>query len=413
MSEHLELLKTNNPTIEFVEEENFVNITKMWNDETFSCRFGKNEDFSDFGKIFFPIELSAMYHIETKKLEVIFAPLISDNSIIQRKFNFFYNGIEFQATFENPTNIFQTIAKGFQETDTDNSSDTDFRNLRKFRDYYNQETLPSYIKDFFDNKTPINFFISGDFDSISNDFVSLAKHLNFYMSYYHRETPNLVIFEQDLEEKTYETPCYTTNGNFPEIINFSKIDPILLDLFQISRKTSNVRLKFIFYFQVLEYCAYYHLNDDLKKRLTNIIKRPDLLNNTNNYSKLIIEEFKDHFKQNDDSAKLEKLINDFCTWNDVKLEIEANKDYFANDLVFEGGLKIQALINANENLENEPKGIMKSVKSNIEKIRNVLVHLRESRENKVILPTPNNNNLLIPYLHLVQRIAEKIAIHHE
>ena len=233
------------------------------------------------------------------------------------------------------------------------------------------------------------------------------------MSYYHRDTPNLVIFEQDLEEKIYETPCYTAKENFPEIINFSKIDPILLDLFQISRKTSNIRLKFIFYFQVLEYCAYYHLNDDLKKRLTNIIKRPDLLNNTNNYSKLIIEEFKDHFKQNDDSAKLEKLINDFCTWDDIKLEIETNKDYFSNDLVFDGGLKIQALINATENFENEPKGIMKSVKSNIEKIRNVLVHLRESRENKVILPTPKNNNLLIPYLHLVQRIAEKIAIHHE
>ncbi|KFF05705.1 hypothetical protein [Flavobacterium reichenbachii] len=312
MKENLELLKKHNSTIEITEVDNFVNIQKMWNDETFSCNLEKETNFSEFGKIVFPIELSAIYHIDSNKLEVIYAPLISDNILIGRKFNFFYNGIEFQATFEKPTDIFEILAKGFQETETDSSSDTDFRNLRRFRDYYNQDTLPAYIKDLMENKLPINFFISGDFNSISNDFVSLAKHLNFYMSFYDRETPNIVIFEQDLEQKIYETPCYTTKEKFPEIINLSKIDPILLDLFQISRKTTNVRLKFIFYFQVLEYCAYYHLNDDLKKRLTNIIKRPDLLNNTNNYSKLLIEEFKDHFKQNDDSAKLEKLIIDFC-----------------------------------------------------------------------------------------------------
>lgn len=82
-------------------------------------------------------------------------------------------------------------------------------------------------------------------------------------------------------------------------------------------------------------------------------------------------------------------------------------------MVFDGGLKIPALISEKETFDTEPKGLVKTAKSNIEKIRNVLVHLRESRENKVILPTPKNNNLLIPYLHLIQRIAEKIAIQHE
>lgn len=413
MNKYLELLKSNNLTIEIVEEENHTIISKMWDDDTFSCRIENNIDITEFGNITFPEELSAIFHIETQSLEVIFSPLLNDNSIIQREFSFFYNGIEFSASFKEPTEIFKIIAKGFIETDTDNSSETDFRNLRRFRDYYNQDTLPEYLVEFYENKLPINFYILGDFSKISNDFVSLAKHLNFFMSYYHRETPNLVIFEKDLEQKIYDVPCFTIKEEFPKVINFSKIDPILLDLFLISRKTSNVRLKFIFYFQVLEYCAYYHLNDDLKKRLTNIIKRPDLLNNTNNYSKLIIEEFKDHFKQNDDSVKLEKLINDFCNWEDVKLEIEVNKEYFSTDLNFDGGLKIPAIINQNENFENEPKGIMKSIKTNIEKIRNVLVHLRESRENKVILPTPKNNNLLIPYLQLVQRISENIAIHHE
>jgi len=411
MDKNLLKLKKNNPSIEIVEETDHINISKMWNDNTFMCRLEKSTNFSPLINITFPVELSGLYHKDTSTLEFVFTPTLTSEELIKRQFSFFYNGFEFKASFKEPTEVFKIIATGFRETD--NNSDTDYRNLRKFRDFYKQETLPKYIQKYFEGRTPINFFIQGDFSKISDDFVALAKHLNFYMHYYDRQTPVLVIFEQELDKKDYHLPCYTKKDEFPKVINFSKFDPVLLDLFQVSRRTANLRLKFIFYFQVLEYCAYYHLNDDLKKRLTNIIKRPDLLNNTNDYSKLLIEEFKDYFRQNDDSIKLEKLITDFCSWDDIKLEIEINKEYFANELVFDGGLKIPSLISDKETFENEPKGIIKNIKGNIEKIRNVLVHIRESRENKVILPTPKNSDLLIPYLHLVQRIAEKIAIQYE
>lgn len=411
MDKNLETLQKNNPSIEIVEETDHINISKLWNDKTFMCRLEKTTNFSPLTSVTFPIELSAIYHTDKSQLEVIFTPLNTKDEIIPRKFTFYHLGTEFKVSFSEPSEVFKIVATGFRETD--NSSDTDYRNLRKFRDYYKQDTQPKYIQKYFENRVPINFFIEGDFSKIQNDFVSLSKHLNFYMHFYDRETPTLVIFEQELDKKDYNLPCYTQKDKFPEIIKFNRFDPVLLDLFHVARRTSNVRLKFIFYFQVLEYCAYYHLTDELKKRLTNIIKRPDLLNNTSDYSKLLIEEFKDHFRQNDDSIKLEKLVSDFCTWDDIKLEIECNKEYFANDLIFDGEFKIPALIGDKETFESEPKGIIKNIKSNVEKIRNVLVHLRESRENKVILPTPKNNDLLIPYLHLVQRIAEKIAILHE
>lgn len=411
MDKNLKQLQTNNPSIELVEETEHINISKMWNDSTFMCRLEKTTDFSSLSHIILPHELSAIYHKDKNELEVIFSPIFKDDPIKQRSFKFFFSGHEFIAYFNQPTALFTTISTGFRETD--NSSDTDYRSLRKFRDYYKRDTLPPFIQKYFENREPINFFIKGPFESVGNNFVSIAKHLNFYMHFYDRDTPVLVIFEQEQDKKQYAQPCITKKSGFPSVINFAKFDPVLIDLFQVSRRTPNVRLKFIFYFQVLEYCAYYHLNDDLKKRLTGIIKRPDLLNNSSDYSKLIIEEFKDYFRQNDDSQKLEKLLLDFCNWEDIKDEIECNKEYFATDLVFDGGLKVSALISEKETFEVEPKGIIKNVKTNIEKIRNVLVHLRESRENKVILPTPKNNNLLIPYLHLIQRIAERIAILHE
>jgi hypothetical protein len=57
--------------------------------------------------------------------------------------------------------------------------------------------------------------------------------------------------------------------------------------------------------------------------------------------------------------------------------------------------------------------MLSTIRKNIERIRNVLVHLREQRENKVILPTPDNDKKLLPYLYLIKRIAEKIAIQYE
>lgn len=169
-------------------------------------------------------------------------------------------------------------------------------------------------------------------------------------------------------------------------------------------------MKYIFYYQVLEYCSYYYLNEDLKRKLNNVVKNPDIINNSDYYSKILVEEFKNYFKANDDRQKLEKLIKGYCSYSDIKNEIIANAEYFSKDLEFEGGFKLDALINSEKEAKNPHKDILKSIVERVDKIRNVLVHIRESRENKVILPTKKNNHLLIPYLFLVRRLAETISI---
>jgi hypothetical protein len=191
------------------------------------------------------------------------------------------------------------------------------------------------------------------------------------------------------------------------------MDPILVDLFEVARKTANIRLKFLFYYQVLEYCSYYHLNESLKKKLTTIIKRPDLMSNTIEYGRLITEEFKDFFKLNDDSQKLQKLLEDFISNSDIKNEIGINIDFFKKNQTFDGDFTLDPLISNEQDLEPSNRDLVKKIKQHLEKIRNVLVHIRESRENKVILPTEKNTDTLRPYLYLIQRIAEQVAINYE
>ncbi|MGC3977786.1 MAG: hypothetical protein QM751_05835 [Paludibacteraceae bacterium] len=148
----------------------------------------------------------------------------------------------------------------------------------------------------------------------------------------------------------------------------------------------------------------------MKRNLNNILKNPDLISNHNKYSRLIIEEFKNNFKNNDDKIKLEKVVSDYCNYSEIEHEIKQNPTFFYEDINFDGGFILTAILKDKSEIENPPKDIMKKIVDRIDNIRNVLVHIRESRENKVILPTKRNHNLLFAYVFLLRRIAEKVAI---
>ncbi|RBQ02996.1 hypothetical protein [Pedobacter miscanthi] len=411
MKNNLDKFKKNNPNINLVSETEHINIENLWSDSTFMCRFKIDQDFTSLTNISLPRELAALYNRSEKYLEFIYQPLLLENPIINRKFTFYYRGVEFICEYSEPSAALTLLSEGFREVSS--SSSTNYRNLVRMRDFYKVDTMPAFIKTYYTGRTPIVFKVSGDFESIEYDFVPFAKNLNFYMGYFDRKSPHILIFEEDDEEEKFNTPCYSNEGDFPAVLNARQIDPVLVDLFGVAHLTANTRLKFLFYFQVLEYCSYYHLTEEFRKKLTNIIKRPDLLMNSSYYGKLITEEFKDNFRLNDDSSKLEKLILEYINIEDIKTEIIENADYFKKDIIFDGGFVLSAIINDVKDLDTPPKNLLRLIKTNIEKIRNVLVHIRESRENKIILPTKKNTNLLLPYLHLLKRVAEKVAIQYE
>ena len=402
-------LKELNPTVEIQEETEHININNLWNDKTFHLRYSKKENLDLFSDIILPEEFSAIIHKKHNKIEFIYAPVKNVEKEIGRKFDFQHNSEAYVISFEEPSETLKKIAKGFKILEQ--SGDSRYRNLRYFRDYYREDQNEG-MKAFFKDRTPINMFISGNLQKIT-DIQEFAKTINFYLRYYDRRSPTITIIKENFDDGEFNQHCINDENKFPNHINSVQIEPVILDLFQIAIETPNNRLKYLFYYQVLEYCSYYYLNENLKRKLKNIIRTPDIINNSEKYSRNIIEEFKDHFKSNDDRVKLEKLISEHCEFEDVKNEIEANKEYFSKELEFDGGFKLRSLITEEHNFDKPPKDIMKSIVDRIDKIRNVLVHIRESRENKVIFPTKKNNHQLLPYIYLIRRIAETIAIKYE
>jgi hypothetical protein len=425
MDKSLELLKKNNPSIEIKEETEHVNIEHLWTDDTFMLRYSKETDFTELIDIDLPNELNAIFHKTTQTLELIYALLPEKNLHLSRKTTFFYKGLEFTTEFKEPSNQLIFIAKGFKELEV--SGESNHRNLRQFRDFYREDQQTSQMKIYFGDKKPFCFFITGDFKKIKNEFIPFCKHLNIYMRFFDRKAPTISIINVEPKIEDYKIPCKTNEISYPEAIATNEIDQVALDLLHIANETGNPRLKYLFHYQVLEYFAYYYLDEELKRKLSNLLKSPDILHNYGNYSKIIIEELKDYTNNTSDKQKLTKLIADYLTVEDIKSEIKCNLKYFTNDIEFDGHFKLPALITDDkifDKIYSEAKEtkdkkkekerlrqeLVNSIADRIERIRNVLVHIRESRENKVIYPTRNNNRKLLPYLYLVKRMSEIIAM---
>lgn len=411
MNNSLKKIVENNPTVKIEKVKDFHTIENLWEDDSIGFKIDKGKRTTVLTKIKFPPEIIGLYHFEDNKLEFIFSPRLKTDPIIKKKFTFNYQGESYKCHFDTCSKSVEFLAKNLRIIKPD--TDSEHRNLRDFRSYFNNKG-PTYIQQYNKDRVPISFFVEGNFKKFKGQFTPLLKTLNFYMSYFERSHPKIVLLNNEKETEEIKRPCISKEKSFPKTINAKKINETILDIFEVANSTRDLRLRFIFYFQIIEYCTYYFLETDVSNKLEKILSQPDIADNTSEYSKRVQDLLQNHFYKNKtDSNKLESSISFFIEINDIKDELLTNTDFFCKDLKFDGGLTVKKIFDNKEQAKHINNSTLKSVKENIEKIRNTVVHLRHSRENKVILPTAKNNELIKPYLYLVRRIAEKIALQFE
>ena len=393
--------KENNKCVEFSKEDGKIIVKKSWNDDSFHFEFESKRAMSFLKNMILPKELFAIYHKDKELYEFIYLPLPEK---YERSFDYIYQGLTYKLYYGTPSLEFKKLASHFVMNDVAEINERAYGLLRYSR-YYKEEN---------ERLIPTNFFIQGKFNGIpQNEHITFFKHVNFMLSYYERATPTILIFDtSDSDIGDINIPCLSSTKPFPQLLNTRKLDTTLLELMEAARSSNSYRLKYIFYYQVLEYCSYYYIENDLKRKVQNIVKTPDILN-SDAYAQKILELLSDYAQNKSDTQRMDKLITDFCTYDDIKNELLTNGKYFVDDLCFDGGLKICGLFKKIEDIESEPNNIFLSIRKNIDKIRNVLVHARESRENVVISPTHKNVLLLRPYLYLLRRLAEIVITRFE
>lgn len=411
MNKSLKKIIENNPSAQIKKVKDYHTIENLWDDDSVGFKIDKGQRTTELTKIKFPPEIIGLYHFQENKLEFIFSPRLKTDPLITRKFTFNYQNETYSCYFGTSSKALELLAKTLRILKPD--TDSEHRNLRDFRSYFNNKG-PTYMQQFNKDRVPISFYVEGNFKKFKGQFSPLLKTLNFYMNYFERSHPRIILLNNEKETEEIKRPCISKEKAFPKSINAKKINETILDIFEVANSTRDLRLRFIFYFQIIEYCTYYYLESDVSNQLEKILSQPDIADNTAEYSKRVQDLLQNHFYKNKtDSSKLESSINYFIEVNDIKDELLTNGEFFCKDLKFDGGLTVRKIFDNHEQLKHLNSSTLKSVKENIEKIRNTIVHLRHSRENKVILPTPKNNELIKPYLYLVRRIAEKIALQFE
>ncbi|RXG21154.1 hypothetical protein [Leeuwenhoekiella aequorea] len=273
----MEKLQEHYPKVEITQEEDKIHIQNLWGDDSFFLRFDEETDLNFLNEYFFPPELMAMYSLENNKMEVFAFPVSPESDLIKRKFDFNFRGETFVCKWAEPSDEFIKIASAFREQKEE--SRTAYRNLRQFRDYYRIDELPKFLSKYFEDKKPFNFVVEGNLSKIQVDIIEFSRTLNFYMSYFDRETPAIQILSSPYDRETFNLPCYSLFDTFPSSINATDIDSILLDIISVANNNSDPRLRFIFYYQILEYASYYFLKSDIKDKLNYILRDLMFLSN--------------------------------------------------------------------------------------------------------------------------------------
>ena len=218
-------------------------IRKIWGDKTLLCllptqKAERSKLIRALNKVWLPEQFSAIYHIKTKSLEVLWTAYKlgpATKEVDGRKFVFKYDGNDFECEFGDSSKDLMTIAKAIYPTMA--PSNTQHRNTASISQYMRSESKD----DAFDK--PRSFWVRNvtmDSDAI----IDLAKHINFYMQYFDHETPSILIHPIETDEKTTKRERYL-HGKFPGTISSKKLDPNLLTFWNPHQESSSMT-RFLF-----------------------------------------------------------------------------------------------------------------------------------------------------------------------
>jgi hypothetical protein len=385
-------------------------VAKPWDDESLS--FVIEHDLqadlvSALNNLILPSRFTALYHLDSNTMEFTYTLLDRDTPYLGRDFEFTMEGQTYRCWFGCASERLLLLSKVFIASGEE--SGTLYRNLRLLNVYmrYIQQDKLASGEELSESLVPTSFFVSG-FEKFEEDkIVEVSKHLNFFMTYYDRGSPTVIIHSPRGGEPEPPKELQFFETEFPKKISCTHKDPFLLDL-ALAAHGAKDRLQFLYYYQILEYAAFYYIDADVKRRTLQAIAAPDIQAYPDKYVYKLLDILGD--VRQSDEAKLNKIVEIGSSPDAVWKEVEQNLSYFSKTQQFDGGFVLEAFISADATLEAFKGMWVPKMPDTLRKIRNALVHGRESRLGAVIAPTKGNELRIRPWIRVIRCIAEQVLI---
>ena len=405
----------NNPQCKLSAEGDMLILDQPWGFEANRLIFSLLKDveiIKDLNNVYFRPQFDAIMHIDKNVIEFLYGYILPSQepskSIVSRKFTVHFNKNKYECSFEDPTKRVFNLARNIKWLPTEHGNSI-VPQLRFFHDAQRLEGLPTFARNFFKERIPLSFFIKPSCLIDQVDLDSLSSHINLLMNYYDRETPIIIIREEDsLVKNETVKPRRYLEASFPEVLRINLIDDIVIKLLEVASNTP-ARFAYLYYYQIFEYAGFHFVDETAKKSLRSFLRDPTILECA---EEKVTELFSTLISLNHaDEVRMQNVIQEYCKPKVIWQEIQNDREFFVQDIKFDGGFELPALI-SNDTTEGAWCSMwMPKFFSHLTKIRNCLVHAREKRLEKIILPSKKNNEFIRRYIPLVKRAAEQIAIY--
>jgi hypothetical protein len=397
-----------NPEALLIQEGKDVKIRNPWGDSSVRIALDRNhpELFDALNKVYFPPRLTAIWHADTNDLEIIWTPVRPPIEFENRSFIFHFEQQKYKCEFSGASPRLLEIADNFQPSGA--ATSTSYRNLQSFKQFKEFfKVTPSALGDML---KPTSFWIRG-FIWDDGAAIRLARHLNFFMYYFDRETPRILIHAgQSVDDKAVQNLRFPFD-QFPPEIRSTTLEPTLLSLWDSAVDAPDPFRRFLYLYQIIEYGAFYHIEKDSLQQIKKIITGPNCLSKSEEAARQIIETLSQG--KVTDAEKISAIISQSVDPKALWKEIEPFMEYFSNVIEFEGGFTLPALLKPGWKCEDFIHAWTPKFPESLRKIRNALVHSREARMLDVISPTRGNYEKLRPWLPLLSVAAMQIIIYRD
>ena len=402
----LQSFLSRNPEIELRVGGSGYIVSRLWGEEAIELPLAHDDDqlFEVLNAVRLPPRFTAIWHEDKREFEVIFTVLNRNHHLVHRRFKFSYRGRQYDCSFEPSSSRLMAIAR--RARPSDKVWHTDYRNLQpyyQFAQSLKEHPDAEYVK----NRRPTSFWIRGIVDYEDDRIEDLVRNLNFYMSYFDRRTPTILIHEETVPSHKFKSIHGPLIDSFPDTLSGADIDKHLLILWA-SAHTGDPFLRFIRYYQILEYAGYYHVRDQVRREVSWAITAPDALSRPEETITRIFDAIS--ADRRSDNQKINSAILDCVEPQQIWGILKRAPDRFDKDVELDGGFVLVSLV-GNARSCDEFAQSWKQFPEPFHKVRNALVHARERRQSTTIAPTAANRARLVPWLLPLSEMAAQVMIH--
>jgi hypothetical protein len=350
-----------------------------------------------------PAPFTAIYHTDERKMEVIWTAYPIGGSMLElldRKFTVDFEGTQHACSFGDSSDRLLKIAGNWTPIGV---SDTQHRNLQSYSQHVKWKKEADAGRAEQPPGRPISFWITNlgwDMEHV----IRLARHLNYYMTYYDAISPFMFVWPSKMEAASPRTRY--VRGSFPENIDATDVEDDLLHFWH-ALKDGDAGRKFVYAYRIIEHASYGFIERAARLKIKRLIGTAHEFGDKRDLCDSVVATALGA-KDMDDGARIAALLAETLDPSLLWKEIILNRAAFEKTVTFDGGYVLKNLISPEDTENTFAVGGIAKFSHATRHIRNHLSHGRDRYSQTSITPTMENFRKLEPWVGPIVAVAGEV-----